>query len=318
MPKRKLHEFINNIEHKHCGKCNQWKPLDQFGRNKQTKDGFSCYCSMCDHYRRTERFKLILRERIKARQIAPEGFSVCLHSRCPITNPKEWLQEKEKFINSRVHTHTLTKKCLTCRARKISSTNRSVVLQECKRVWDEWRKTHACVECRKDQTHNYLVIEADHLPEYEKVKHCSEFSYWATKSRGVPALLTELKKCQALCRFHHHLQTQQRNNENRRNRRQASILKKREIINKEKHKRGSCLTCKRVVKKGEECAFIFDHRDPTTKFICNGKPIAPSAFVRLSQALFDKQWPLEQAKCNLLCANCDKLKTFANRDGYKK
>ena len=28
--KRKLHEFINNIEHKHCYRCDQWKVLDQF------------------------------------------------------------------------------------------------------------------------------------------------------------------------------------------------------------------------------------------------------------------------------------------------
>ena len=88
------------------------------------------------------------------------------------------------------------------------------------------------------------------------------------------------------------------------------------VINKEKYKRGCCKLCDRVVKEGEECAFDFDHRDPKTKFNYRGKTINPSAFVYLPQALFDKQWQLEQAKCDLLCRNCHKLKD--NRDGYRK
>ena len=47
-----------------------------------------------------------------------------------------------------------------------------------------------------------------------------------------------------------------------------------------------------------------------------GKTKGPSDFVNLSDALFATQWPLEQAKCDFLCANCHALKN--NRDGYKK
>ena len=125
-------------------------------------------------------------------------------------------------------------------------------------------------------------------------------------------------KCQASCKFHHALVTQQRDHDKGRIQTKPHVLRKRAIMNAEKHKRGCCSNpkCKRVLKKGEERAFHFDHRDPITKFMYQGNTKGPSDFVDLPDAIFDKQWPLEQAKCDLLCANCHKLKD--NRDGYRK
>ncbi len=324
MGKRKLHEFIDNVEHKHCGKCNQWKLLDQFGKDEGKWDEKRYYCKVCSRkkqkQRDKQRRKVILEKRHKAREEASVGFSVCLSSRCTVKN---LMQSVNQFINPYVHTHTLTNYCLTCRAikkklRNISGTSREL----CKKVYDDWRQTHACVRCMNDPNykHNYLVIEADHLPEFKKVKQCSAVGYWSHTSRGVHALKEELKKCQPLCRFHHQLQTQQRNHDNGRIQKQKRVLKKRAVINAEKHKRGCCSNpkCKRVLKKGEECGFSFDHRDPTTKFIHNGKAYGPSSFVHLSQALFDIQWPLEKELVDLLCRNCHKLKTFECKDGYRK
>ena len=309
--KRKHHEIIQNIGHKHCGKCDKWKVLNQFGKYKLKWDGLHTVCKVC----RNQRVKLCVQQRQKARQEASIGLSVCLFAGCIV---KKWLQPVDQFIDVNVHVNIHTRHCLTCR-NKIKA-NHKRRRAACRNVWDEWRKQNKCIECSKDPTHvhNYLVIEADHLPEFNKVERCSAMEYWVTKSRGIPALLAELKKCQPLCRFHHALQTQQRRHSKGHVVKQASILKRRAVINKEKHKRGCCKLCERVLKKGEECAFHFDHRDPTTKFIRNGKVICPSHFAKLPQALFDTQWPLEQAKCDLLCANCDKMKTFANKDGYKK
>ena len=99
---------------------------------------------------------------------------------------------------------------------------------------------------------------------------------------------------------------------------QKSRLRKRAIINAEKHKRGCCKLCDRVVKEGEECGFDFDHRDPKTKFKYKGTVLCIGHFIKLPQTIFDKQWPLEQAKCDLLCRNCHGLKSKRNRDGYKE
>ena len=85
-------------------------------------------------------------------------------------------------------------------------------------------------------------------------------------------------KVQALCKFHHRLVTQQRDHDNGRIEKRSWVLKKRAIINAEKHKRGCCTLCKRVLKKGEECAFDFDHRDPTTKFKYKGKTMGPGIY----------------------------------------
>lgn len=41
------HEFIDGVEHKRCGRCDQWRTLDQFGRNKRNWDGLSGRCKPC-------------------------------------------------------------------------------------------------------------------------------------------------------------------------------------------------------------------------------------------------------------------------------
>lgn len=320
MGKRKLHEFIDNVEHKHCGKCNQWKLLDQFANCKEFWDKLSNHCKPCRKKKRNQRYTSRVQHRLKARQEAPVGFLVCLNGICSMKDPKEWLQSEDQFTDAHVRKNIHTSFCLKCRTRCSKSIDKSPIEQACKKTFCVWRKKHPCLECKKDPNHehNYLVVEADHLPEFEKVKDCSAIRYWRTKSRGVSALKAELEKCQPLCRFHHLLQSQKRRHAKGHIQKQAWITRKRAVINAEKHKRGCCLQCKRVVKEGEECGFSFDHRDPLTKFKYNGKAICPSNFTRLPQALFDTQWPLEQAKCDLLCANCDKLKTFECKDGYRK
>ena len=226
------------------------------------------------------------------------------------------LQPVDQFIHPHLRNNEPTMLCLTCRNK--SNEDKKQRYAACRKVYHDWRKSRWCVKCIDDPNyeHNYLLIEADHLGK--KLKACSNHAYWSHSKRGAAALRAELMTVQALCKFHHRLQTQQRDQENGRIQTKSNRLRKRAIINAEKYKRGCCFLCKRVLKKGEECAFDFDHRDPKTKFMYKGKLLGPTNFVRLPQALFDKQWPLEQANCDLLCANCHKLKTFVNRDSYKR
>ena len=316
MPKRKrrerkMYRFIHGIKHKHCGKCNQWKPLDQFGKRRNGKQSS---CKACKKKKNKESYKIALEKRKKAREMAPTGFLVCLFEWCTVKG----LQPVDQFIHPHVRNDKPTSCCLTCRNK--SKEDREQRYTACQKVWDDWRKTHPCVKCMNDPNyeHNYLLIEADHLGG--KVKKCSDMGYWSHSQRGVPALRAELMKCQASCKFHHALVTQQRNRDNGKILKQKSLVRKRAIMNKEKHKRGCCSNskCDRVLKEGEECGFHFDHRDASTKFMYNGKRKDPSDFVDLPQALFNTQWPLEQAKCDLLCANCHVLKSRVNKDGYKK
>ncbi len=311
--KRPGPKVIQGIEHKYCWTCStpQWKPLDQFGKRG---NGKYSNCKACRNMKNKQRRKVIKEKRKKAREAAaPTGFLVCLFAGCTV---KDWLQPVNQFASPFVRNDKPTKNCLTCRDNNKEKDKQRYAA--CGKVYQNWRKTHPCVKCMNNPKyeHNYLVIEADHLGG--KVKECSNMSYWCHSQRGPAALRAELMTVQALCKFHHALQTQQRNHVNGKIEKRKDRLRKRTVINKEKHKRGCCLLCKRPVKEGEECAFHFDHRDASTKFEYNGKVKNPSQFVNLSDALFDTQWPLEQAKCDLLCANCDKLKTCASRDGYKK
>ena len=309
---RKEHKVIQGIEHKYCGGCKKLKPLNQFGKRRASWDGKHSYCKPCENKKNKQRRKVIKENRKKERKAAPSGFSICLNPTCIVKG----LQPVDQFIGEHVRNDKSTSFCLTCRNN--SKEDRKQRYAACQKVWDDWRREHPCVKCMNDPNyeHNYLLIEADHLPEFEKVVSCSQVGYWSVKCRGPAAQKDELMKCQALCVFHHALVTQQRDYDNGRIQKQKSMLRKRIIINAEKHKRECCLTCKRIVKKGEERAFDFDHRDPTTKFKYQGKTKGPTAFVELPQTIFDKQWPLEQAKCDLLCRNCHKLKD--NRDGYRK
>jgi len=304
------HQFFYGNKYKTCSCCNEWLPLDQFGTRQASWDGKEPCCKPCRKEKEKQRREAIKEKRKQAREAAPTGFLVCLFTGCIVKG----LQPLDQFISPFVRNDKATRYCKTCRDKQKEANEQRQAA--CLEVYQNWRKTHPCVKCMNDPNyeHNYLLIEADHLGG--KVKNCSDMGFWSAESRGPRLQKAELMKCQASCKFHHALVTQQRNHDKGRIETRKNRLRKRAIINAEKYKRGCCLRCERVLKKGEECAFHFDHRDPITKFMYQGNTMGPSAFKDLSDALFDKQWPLEQAKCDLLCANCHALKD--NRDGYRK
>ncbi len=311
---RKPHKVIQGIKHKYCWTCSppQWKPLDQFGKMRNRKRP---YCKACVKKYDKERRKALKEKLKQAREAALTGFLVCLNTWCTVKG----MQPLDQFISPYVRNDEPTRYCKTCRDKQKELDKQRQAA--CQNVYEDWRKTHPCVICSQnpEHVHNPLLIEADHLSEFKKIKQCSDMKYWSAKCRGPAAQKAELRKCQALCRFHHALVTQQRNHDNGKILKQVSILRKRAVINAEKHKRGCCSNpkCNRVLKKGEECAFHFDHRDDSTKFMYRGKTMGPAEFVHLSDADFDTQWPLEKELVDLLCANCHVLKSRVNRDGYK-
>jgi len=57
----KEHIYLNEKEHKHCFKCDTWKPLIYFSKSKDRKDGLSAYCKECNkqtYTNRPEKYKL--------------------------------------------------------------------------------------------------------------------------------------------------------------------------------------------------------------------------------------------------------------------
>jgi hypothetical protein len=43
--------FKDKILHKHCNKCNTYKSVEEFGRNKNLKHGVELYCKECNRKR---------------------------------------------------------------------------------------------------------------------------------------------------------------------------------------------------------------------------------------------------------------------------
>lgn len=45
--KRINHKVINGVEHKYCGKCHEWKTLDDYATDNKKWDGLNSWCKTC-------------------------------------------------------------------------------------------------------------------------------------------------------------------------------------------------------------------------------------------------------------------------------
>ena len=204
------------------------------------------------------------------------------------------IKPEDQFKSSVARRQTLTKWCQACRQSLARSrVNTTTNIGKCRARWEEWKANNPCVVCGESDPQ---LIEADHLRD--KVHKCSDDRYWSNHG-GVPALETELKKCQSLCRWCHRLKSDRERGTDK----QKGRLKRRAIINAEKMRRGKCLRCPRRVTLETCIAFDFDHRDATTKVINIGN------LVYRSQAFFDQHIASELKACGLLCCSCHMKKT---------
>jgi hypothetical protein len=256
-------------------------------------------CSTCKHpngttFRTCERCRENNRKAVQkirhATPVCPPGQRYC--TKCGHIKPED------QFKSSHCRRQTLTKRCQTCR-QSLARTriNPTTTTGKCRARWEEWKSKNPCVVC--DETDPQL-IEADHLRD--KVHRCGDNSYWSCHG-GVPALESELTKCQSLCCWCHRLKSDRE----RGTKKQKSVLKRRAIINAEKMRRGKCLRCPRRVTSETCCAFDFDHSDASTKVI------SVSQLVNQSQAFFDQHHKSEIKACDLLCCLCHKKVTIARR-----
>ena len=212
----------------------------------------------------------------------------CTH--CKVTRDPSY------FISKHVRRSKLTAWCSICRnSNSRSQMNPTTSTGKCRGVYQTWKSDHACQNC---EIRDSRLIEADHQAEFKKVHICSDY-YWWSNHGGVEALQAELGKCKPLCRFCHRLKSQAE----RKKGTHPTRLAKREIINAEKLKRGSCLTCKRKVTLETACAFDFDHKNPETKRMSVAK------MVYKSWEYFNAHAKEEMSRCSLLCTNCHHIKT---------
>lgn len=141
------------------------------------------------------------------------------------------------------------------------------------------------------------AIEADHLGD--KVHKCSDWKWWACHG-GPEALKEELAKCQPLCAPCHRIKSKKERGVQT----AQCPLRRQKIINDEKLRVGACeCGCGRKVTPENVQTFDWAHKDRATW------TSRISQLVYKTEEYFQKQWPLERAKCRLLHSICHKAET---------
>ncbi len=291
---------------KQCSTCKQTKEASCFHKDSGKKDGLRSQCKPCV----SEYNKKLSEKRKKNRleETLPEGHKRCSNATCNQVFP---LSHFQSTVNRRTK---LTTTCEKCRAiLKKSEANPTTTAGQCKAWWIHWQQTNPCVRCEEEGENciyprDWRLIQADHIePKAERKKRTDEkghalshYKWWARpENGGVKGMEEEEKKCQALCIFHHRTKSkEERKGLTRRNK-----IEKLKIVNEKKRERGGCLVCGRECVKGVEYLFDLDHRDE------NIKTIRVSQLVYKSWDDFKSQFPLELAKCDLLCCGCHWIKT---------
>lgn len=225
------------------------------------------------------------RRRLAAQKRIPAGHRFC--SMCAK------IKAEDQFQPRHIRRKKFTKHCRPCRdTQYIVQMNPDSTSGQCRQVWVDWKNSHKCAHCGES---NHL--EADHL--HDKVHRCGD-SYWWAWNGGVPALKMELRKCQPLCRFCHRLKPKKERNSQE----PSSHIRRRKIINDEKLRVGACERCNRQCTPENVQAFDWAHKNRATL------TIHISRLVYKTEDYFQKQWPIERAKCKLLCCLCHRDETI--------
>ena len=156
---RKEHRFEEGVEQKHC-KCDTWKPLNEFGKNKSKWDGLQGMCKEC---KITEN-KKILKSKKKWRE--RNRNKVLEINRKYRENNKEktkkyYSDNREKILCNHRRYYKKNAKAMNTRMQKYYRDNREKVLQQCKKYRErpdvKTRKNTRHVERRRTEP-NYKLI----------------------------------------------------------------------------------------------------------------------------------------------------------------
>ena len=283
-----------------CTKCKKNKDETCFGKRSKSADGLQPWCKECISTYKKE--LAIKRNKKRKEETLPDGMKRCAQPGCNKILPLS------KFQSTKARRTTPMAACDTCMAvHKKSQENPTSARGKCRAYWIKWKKMNPCEhEGGCEFPHDWRLIQADHVePKAQRKKRTGESGhrlsdwFWWACNGSVEAMEEEAKKCQALCIFHHRIKTK----EERRDETRKSRVEKLAIINEKKCERGGCLTCGRECVEGNEFLFDLDHRDQEKKTL----PV--SRLKNKSWNYFNEQFPLEMAKCDLLCCGCHMIKT---------
>ena len=234
-------------------------------------------CPHCKEYTRAHN-----KRKREAQPDVPDGHKYCTN--CGKIHPVD------QFIRESPRDERPTAHCKTCRENiSRSRKNPNTKSGACREVWMKWKEGKVC-KCGETRS-----IHA--RGKYRALVHiCSGYSWWASNG-GTKALKEQLKECYPLCKFCIRLLEPPKT-------RRPDHQRRHDIINAEKLRLGCCKKCKRKVTPENVSAFDFDHRNRVTKID------HISQMIHYSQEKFDRVYPVEVKRCDLLCCICHDIKTF--------
>lgn len=165
-------------------------------------------------------------------------------------------------------------------------------------------RARPCADCRK--TFAPHQMDFDHRDPASK---CFRLTSGGAMLRTTAALLEEAAKCDVVCANCHRIRTQRRHaarpvataggsrdlqRRRERWRAQARVL--------DRLRDRACMDCG---DRFPPCAMDFDHRDPGSKASAVTRMIGRAGTPRILE---------EAAKCDIVCANCHRLRTHSRRE----
>ena len=231
---------------------------------------------------------------------------------CNKSKPPSHFKRRRPTKNS----HKPTKHCSCCRDKyKKHRESKHSKIYKCKQFWEEWKKTHPCVDCGCD---DHRLIQADHRLPTDKTHRLGHYTWWACHG-GVEAMALEVKKVVSRCIRCHRIKTFDEKyyltvNDNISDKKYTIMARERRIkirkhVNEQKMDIGECLHCGIAVTPNTTIAFDFDHIHPKAKDYGICKLINSGYSMKVIQN--------EIKKCMLLCCSCHHLKTnYGLKVGY--
>jgi len=224
-------------------------------------------------------------------------------TKCLSFQPKENFHKKKNKLGIR----SVCKNCRGVERTKVYAENKDQELENCKLyrqnnpekrkecakkfaaknyIWfrnflNEIKNVH-CFDCKK--LFPPCAMDFDHRDPSTKLFSISEMG-----SRGKPAIVEEISKCDIVCANCHRIRGYNRNH--------TKLSKLNIFIYPYKNK--GCMDCGIAF---PPYAMDFDHRNPKEKLFDMSKPFTRDENIILA----------EINKCDIVCANCHRIRTFVN------
>lgn len=213
---------------------------------------------------------------------------------------KDFSKRKEKK-NGKIYEYLRSwcKDCLNTKSKQIFKDNITYYIERNRRTLEEHRaflqsiKDVPCLDCGLKW--HYCVMEFDHLPQFTKEFTISRVSQRISRVK----LLDEINKCDIICSNCHRIRTYKRKyGENYQYKKNRS---KNDLINSFKEK--PCLDCDRIY---PYYVMDFDHRPDEIKEFNISQWMKEQVKTR-------ERILAEISKCDVVCSNCHRIRSYLNK-----